>query len=545
MSNNKKRFSFFSATALLWLFFSAQQAPAEDLPSLPIPNLEEETPEKSAEKKPEDTKKPEQEPAENSTKDPEKGVLEGSGNWFKNWFADDKKAPNSIKETDEPSEAELDSAIPADAVTEIPPDQNSERKPEEHEPEAAESAEDTPAAAEAPKKIERDTSKFKTQILSPLIYQPNYAPQNSHLPPAIYKRYFQNLLDEAMRTGNVEVSRGLVEKMQNINLQDEAGNTLVMRAVQFGQARILQMLLAMGANPSLGNGSGQSPLHTAISQGDKNIVALLLSYGAAIDQGDGRGQTALMYSVRNLALIDISKLLLEKSADLERQDMYGRTALWEAVANRNLVAAELLMQRGANVDVASDADTTALMAAASLGQIEAAALLLQAGADPNAKDRYGRTAYDIAMQSGMQAVAEMLNSEMARQTLIKDRIDYAKARQLKLKNASASLYRSRRDRKSKIPLPVLRPTQEIAALPIPSFGSVNGQNYFPQPAQSFAPAAPLANPQIMPFPTYGVAKPPAPVPPPLTSLPPPILAEQKSPPVRDTRDDAKLLRAFR
>jgi ankyrin repeat protein len=69
--------------------------------------------------------------------------------------------------------------------------------------------------------------------------------------------------------------------------------------------------------------------------------------------------------------IEIAKLLIERGADVEAKDKWGRTPLYYACLNDNLECAELL---------------------------------IDAGADVGAKDRFERTPLDLAQSNEMRAL---------------------------------------------------------------------------------------------------------------------------------------------
>jgi ankyrin repeat protein len=81
----------------------------------------------------------------------------------------------------------------------------------------------------------------------------------------------------------------------------------------------------------------------------------------------------------------------------------SRDAVIEAVRQQNLDAVKWLVDRGINVNyVVPETGFTALMLSASCDTIEIANYLLQHGADPYAKNKWGKTASDLAHTPKMQ-----------------------------------------------------------------------------------------------------------------------------------------------
>ena len=60
----------------------------------------------------------------------------------------------------------------------------------------------------------------------------------------------------------------------------------------------------------------------------------------------------------------------------------------------------MLARAGADVDAVGDLDSTPLYTAVLAGHAAAARTLLEAGASPYRRDKFGRTATELAMRSG-------------------------------------------------------------------------------------------------------------------------------------------------
>jgi ankyrin repeat protein len=120
-------------------------------------------------------------------------------------------------------------------------------------------------------------------------------------------------------------------------------------------------MLAAGAKPDLQNRSGLTALMLAATAGHLRTVRALIDGGASIDLVNRKRETALTYAIvwRRPRIVDA---LLRAGADVEKP-------------------------RGA---------WSPLMYAAFEGDLRSARLLLKHGASRSRKDRYGRTAADIA-----------------------------------------------------------------------------------------------------------------------------------------------------
>lgn len=80
----------------------------------------------------------------------------------------------------------------------------------------------------------------------------------------------------------------------NINYQDEFGNTPLHYAVLFNDKAVINLILDNGAHLNTPNGEGNTPLHIAATKKqNENTVEYLLSQGAEITIRNRRGETPL------------------------------------------------------------------------------------------------------------------------------------------------------------------------------------------------------------------------------------------------------------
>ncbi|PVH97246.1 ankyrin [Periconia macrospinosa] len=115
-----------------------------------------------------------------------------------------------------------------------------------------------------------------------------------------------------------------------------------------GSCEMLDLLLQHGAEVDSQDGSMRTPLHLAVLKGKNGLrkAALLLHYGAKIDATDIYDQTPL-HLVGNKAAL--SQLLIEHRANVEYQDLGGRTPLIMAAAVNAVDVARTLLQNGAEL----------------------------------------------------------------------------------------------------------------------------------------------------------------------------------------------------
>ena len=125
-----------------------------------------------------------------------------------------------------------------------------------------------------------------------------------------------------------------------------------------GHDAILQLLLEYNPNIETRNDRDETPLFRAVDNDHHDIVRLLQSKGADVNAVvrngwteiyPGKGQPVLHQAVQNPAM---SAILLHCGADIEAKDACGQTALYRAIAERELhtiFTVEKLLASGADI----------------------------------------------------------------------------------------------------------------------------------------------------------------------------------------------------
>ena len=150
--------------------------------------------------------------------------------------------------------------------------------------------------------------------------------------PNILNQNNQNSLFFAPNLMHIQSIKPLFEKVDNINLQDSAGNTPLHHFLLKSPERykFISTFLENGANINLVNHKMQTPLHLAILSNDANAVWQILNKGADINQKDIDGNTGLHY-VAQYAPNDNMLKEIQRSRynipDLTIQNNEGKTPL--------------------------------------------------------------------------------------------------------------------------------------------------------------------------------------------------------------------------
>jgi ankyrin repeat protein len=147
--------------------------------------------------------------------------------------------------------------------------------------------------------------------------------------------------------------------------------------------------------------------------GDLEAVQRLVEKGASVESSGPKKRTALIWAAMN-GHEPVVAFLHGAGADVNAKDKGGQTALMFAVKGSHVETARYLLENNAEVDARSSKQgMTALIIAAAVGNMDIVQLLLQHGADIELAEKSGATALDRARQFENQAVAELLEGELA------------------------------------------------------------------------------------------------------------------------------------
>jgi len=107
--------------------------------------------------------------------------------------------------------------------------------------------------------------------------------------------------------------------------------------------------------------------------------------------------------------VEMVKEILQTSPDMNVRDSSGRTALHDAMFQKNAAIIRLLLEYGFDVNAAVPANGyTPLHDAVWVNNVDAATLLLEFGADKDIKDTAGLTPFDKAKKEGKRDMILLL-----------------------------------------------------------------------------------------------------------------------------------------
>lgn len=184
-----------------------------------------------------------------------------------------------------------------------------------------------------------------------------------------------------------------------------AGFTLLHQVTHKGNLESIRLLINAGADINAQNVQGITPLHMAATRKNVEIVQLLIDSGADIQTKDNEGHTPWHYAAKLHDNFEIAELLFQDGLCSNGLDLYGSTALHDAVEEDDIKTVEKLLLQGADVNLKDIFDDTPLFLSHSY---EMANLLLAHGADINACDEWEDTLLHHAVEHSVESVKFLL-----------------------------------------------------------------------------------------------------------------------------------------
>ena len=234
-----------------------------------------------------------------------------------------------------------------------------------------------------------------------------------------------NALIGAAIHGHSEIVLVLLEKGAIINAQTDNGSTVLLLAAQHGQREVVALLLDKGADINHENHDNSTALLEATKSGHTDIVALLLEKGSDVNTQNYLGDTALIWAA-NQDYKEIMALLIKKNSDINAKNTTNGTALTLAKRKETPQLLELcsLSEVRAYLNnpveyIKSDVNRfstigkgqTWLMVACVFGDADIISFYRDYSQEyVNAKDCYGRTAFDYACMYNLDGLATLIST---------------------------------------------------------------------------------------------------------------------------------------
>lgn len=233
-------------------------------------------------------------------------------------------------------------------------------------------------------------------------------------------------LIKAVKAGDFIEAAGLLMKGANPDTVLEDHGTVLMLAVERGDAKIAHLLIEHHAGVDFRGDQMWTPLMRASTLGHTDIAALLIEKGADVNMGDGNYYPALVYAVQN-GHADVAGLLIDKGADINAMGRDGRTMLMHAAYYGHTEIAQRLTDEKVDVNAKNTDGDSALIFAVNNNKVETVRLLIERGADVNDKDRNGKGVLRLAMDHDNKEIAQMLIDNGADVRVLRTADDFIKA----------------------------------------------------------------------------------------------------------------------
>lgn len=248
-------------------------------------------------------------------------------------------------------------------------------------------------------------------------------------------------LHAAVKSGEKEIIKKLLDLEANINATDNAGDTPFFLAIEQG-FEFLSWFVD-NINIYAKDDQGNSVLHLVIQQNcDVDLVKLLLVKGIPINQKNLVGNTPFLLAVQN-GDVEISRLLLDAGGDLfaenknsenpmsiavtqpwenenswllndkflHAKDYAGDTPIHWAVNANSLDVARGILGLGIDINQMNNYGQTALHKAILNKNAQMIALLFESGADPNVRDYAGNTIYHYIVYNDSAELIELFDEK--------------------------------------------------------------------------------------------------------------------------------------
>lgn len=178
------------------------------------------------------------------------------------------------------------------------------------------------------------------------ILNPYRTADNLHIPLIPTPKEKIDLLFSAILSGNVAFFNGAYKNVENPNVRNQFGDTILTAATILQRYPIIASALQKGADPNIQNKLGYMPLDIAIELSDIKSIELLVDNGADIQYRDKFDRTYLMHAVR-VGFLPAVELFVTRGLDVNAMDSDGFTPLAIAYRHKKEVIVKYLLKHGA------------------------------------------------------------------------------------------------------------------------------------------------------------------------------------------------------
>lgn len=219
-------------------------------------------------------------------------------------------------------------------------------------------------------------------------------------------------------SGELHLKMHIVSK-NAVQKKKAAENPLVKAVMESDVVKVEEYLADSAIDPNYSDAQGSSVLHFAASRPQWNegavqvLLKLLADPRVDVKVANSDKNTAFHYFCKNFTgphVLGPFNRFIERGADVNAFNSFGETPLHQAVFNRSLknVIGDLLVKAGADPNLTSGSNETPLHYAVRMGREDVVKFLVGAGAKLDAKNKDGKTAFDVAIEEGHKELEESL-----------------------------------------------------------------------------------------------------------------------------------------
>lgn len=184
----------------------------------------------------------------------------------------------------------------------------------------------------------------------------------------------------AIEFGGQHEAISIIENGADNSYTNHMGMTPLHRACGKNYAEVVKLLIQKCENLDIQDKYKDTPLHKAARDGSVDAVRLLIDANACVDKEDYMKNIPLHNACQN-GHEEIAKLLIQHYSDINYQNKFGDTPLHRACYSDNIRIIEILIQHGCNINIQNSYFNTPLDRACVLKRIDIAKILIQYGAD--------------------------------------------------------------------------------------------------------------------------------------------------------------------
>ncbi|OBT51771.1 hypothetical protein VE04_08327 [Pseudogymnoascus sp. 24MN13] len=241
----------------------------------------------------------------------------------------------------------------------------------------------------------------------------------------------------ALHSGHSEVVSILLDAGATLDIKSELGGRILMFAAQSsdGDGKIISDVLdrAMGTRSNTSDAphcltdqlillrlwlitrdyNGRTPLHRAVVRGSVSMVRFLLNHGAYVEALDQGFYTPWILAA-GTHCDEVSKILIEHGADVNKAGVDGVHMLYKAAAGGSVDDVKFLLNHNVNPSILTKYGWAPLHWAASNGHQECVCMLVAAKADVNPVSDQFTTPLDMAIKQGNKKIEQFLLAQGAK-----------------------------------------------------------------------------------------------------------------------------------